>query len=292
MSNNQNEIYQQVTDRIVAALQEGHIPWHRPWNIEGGAHRAMSNKKTYRGVNQILLTLTSLSEGYKSPWWVTYKQAEKLGGQVRKGEKSTMVVFFKMIPYEEEDKNGEKQKRAFPFLKYFRVFNIEQCDGIEAPVIPASEFTTLEQAEALVDQMPDRPEINFGFSQAAYSAAEDEVRMPTEDQFDSLEEYYATLYPELVHSTGHESRLNRCPEYTPDGVEAYAKEELIAEIGGSMLCSLVGINHEKTITNTQAYIDNWIRELNENPRLIVQAASKAQGAADFIVGPDEDDERD
>ncbi len=287
----QNEIYQQVTDRIVASLEEGHIPWHRPWNIEGGAHRSMATKKTYRGINQFLLSLTAMSNGYNSPWWVTYKQAKKLGGQVRKGEKSTMVVFFKPMVIEEEV-NGKKVKRFFPLLKHFNVFNIEQCDDIEAPKIAASEFTPDEQAEALVDQMQNRPEIRYGFDRAAYSASADEVFMPNAESFNSTSEYYATLYHELVHSTGHSERLNRCPDYTDSETDAYAKEELIAELGASMLCALVGIDHEKTIENAQAYINGWIRELDNNPRLIVQAASKAQGAADYIVGPDEEEEDD
>lgn len=284
-----SEIYQTVTDRIVASLEEGNIPWHRPWKIEGGVHRSLATKKVYRGINQFWLSIIAQSEGYESSWWLTYKQAQKLGGQVRKGEKSTLVFFFKPIPIE-EIVNGKKVKKTIPFLKSFNVFNASQCDGIETPKVDASEFTPIERAQAIIDQMPDAPDISFGHDIAAYSPSMDDVYLPNKKAFDLAESYYVTAYHELVHSTGHSSRLNRCPDYDASSTEAYAKEELVAELGASMLAGLAGIDHPTTIENTKAYIKGWISALEDDPRLVVHAASKAQQAADYIIGPEDEDE--
>jgi antirestriction protein ArdC len=267
-------------------LDDGVVPWHRPWKVKGGIHRNLNSKRPYRGVNQMLLDLTAMVEGYKSPYWLTYKGAEKLGGQVRKGEKSTLVVFWKRIKVEDKTTKDEK---FIAMLRYFRVFNAEQVDGIEdklpAETDSGNEFNPIEACESIV-QGYDGPEIRHGGDRACYSPPFDFIGMPEREQFDAPEYYYGTLFHELGHSTGHKDRLNReglTKLDTTFGDETYSQEELVAEITAAFLCTEAGIDGI-TFNNSTAYIDNWRRKLNTEPKLIVQAAAQAQKASDMILG--------
>lgn len=281
-----SDVYSIITDRIVALLQQGVIPWQKPW--QGGEHapRNLITGREYRGVNIFLLNAAS----YSSPCWLTFKQAQQLGGCIRRGEKACPVVFWKWLD-NEESSTGEKKR--VPFLRYYSVFNSAQCDGIEAhlpaPIDRRSTLDPIAAAEQIVQSMPQRPEIRHGLDRAFYSPVADFVGMPSVGQFRRSEDYHSVLFHELTHATGHTSRLNRKGvgssdgEWSSFGSTPYAKEELIAEMGAAFLCGQAGIV-ERTLDNSAAYIASWLKRLKDEPRLVVQAAAQAQKAADFILG--------
>lgn len=293
---NSNEIYEAVTKKIVAALREGVIPWEREFTVEGGLHRSFATHKPYRGGNQFYLDLIARSEGYKSPFWITLNQIKKQGGSLKKingksekgtGQKSSIVFFYKLIFNEETDpKTGKKVEKVFPFLKYNRVFNLDQVEGIEAPELPASEFTPEERAISISTGMENSPTIYPGPHGWSYDGSEDVVSAPAKE-LPVNQRNWRALFDCLVQSTAHSSRLNRTPEFGED--PEFSKERLIGEMGAAMLIGLTGISVPSAEVQ-QRKIDGWINALEEKPRLVVQAASKAQGAADYIVGPEEDDE--
>lgn len=285
-----SDVYTLVTDNIVAALDAGTIPWHKPWAAAGGMPRNLASRKPYRGMNVLLL---SLGQPYLSPWWLTFKQAQDLGGHVRKGEKSSLVTFWKFREGKKDtgdDSASEDwpQEHQAPLLRYYSVFNVEQCEGIEAP--PSSEFQPkaherLALCEELVAEMPLRPAIQRDARHACYSPALDRVGIPDLSQFETAEAYYATLFHELVHSTGHVSRLARPTLGAPPpfGTPDYSKEELVAEFGAAFLCGHAGI-FTATAENQTAYINGWLAVLKKDKRLLPIAAAQAQRAADFILG--------
>jgi len=264
-----NKVYQIVTDRILESLEKGTVPWHKPW-AGGGIPMNLKSKKPYRGINTFMLSLTRFSSRY----WLSYKQAKAMGGQVRKGEKSTMVVFWKWI--DGEDKKTGEEKRI-PILRYYNVFNLDQIDGIKDPDEREDrEHKPIEEAEKIVAEMPNRPEIQHKEPRASYSLYGDFVNMPRPESFDNGEEYYSTLFHELGHSTRHKSRLNR-------EKNSYAQEELVAEMTAAFLCGVTGIE-DKTLDNSAAYIDSWRKRISEDPRLVVTAGAQAQKASDYIQG--------
>ena len=281
-----SKAYDVITDRILEKLRDGVVPWHKPWNAAEGAPKNLISKKPYHGVNVFMLGCQG-----GSPWWLTYKQAQALGGQVRKGERGTPIVFWKT--FEDENEDGTVDKCWM--LRYSTVFNLNQIDGIEAPKIEgAPEPKTVEPlaaAETLVADMPGCPEIKHGGSRACYSPSSDEVRMPERDSFDGSKEYYSTLFHELVHSTGHESRLSRAgvTSATFFGSADYSREELVAEMGAAFLCGEVGIEN-RTIDNSAAYIASWMKRLHEDSTLVVIAAAQGSKAAKFILGEQQAEE--
>lgn len=281
-----NKVYEIITDRIIADLEKGKIPWKKPWNGAEGAPANFVSKKAYRGVNIFLLALND----YDSPFYVTFKQAKQLGGHVKKGERGHLVTFFKML--EREDKNGESYE--IPMLRYYTVFNLQQCEGIDYPKPEKQiDFEPIDRAQAIVDNMPKRPEITHNENAAWYKPGTDTVNMPNPDYFDSPEAYHSTLFHELGHSTGHETRLDRhrhedCSHMF--GSASYSKEELVAEMTAAFLCGVCAIDTEDTRENTTAYINNWISKLKNDPKMVVWAASRAQAAADFILAGMEKEE--
>jgi antirestriction protein ArdC len=236
-------------------------------------------------VNVFLLHAMS----YQSPFWLTFNQAKELGGSVKRGEKACPVVFWKWLDVEDTADNDRKR---VPFLRYYSVFNVAQCDGIEGhlPKLEESkrEHNPIEAGEQIVSAMPRRPEIKHGLDRAFYSPTGDFVGMPSPERFRSGEEYYSVLFHELTHSTGHESRLNRKGvtgtdgQWTAFGSQPYSKEELVAEMGSAFLCGHAGIV-ERTLENSAAYVQGWLSRLKDDSRLVVQAAAQAQKAADFIL---------
>lgn len=277
-------IYDQITERIIALLEQGTIPWHKPWKARTGLPRNLLTKKPYRGINVFLL----LTMSYESPYWLTFRQALQLGGSVRKGEKSCPVVFWKQTTIADKE-SGEPQK--IPLLRYYHVFNVAQCDGLKMATEPMeTSVNGLAQPEEIVAHMPQRPEIKHGMARAFYSPREDYVGLPVRERFEQAEGYYATLFHELVHATGHESRLNRATitEKAGFGSNPYCKEELIAEMGAAFLCGHAEIA-ERTIDNSAAYLHGWLEQLRSDKTLIVQAAAQAQKAADFILGKLQED---
>jgi antirestriction protein ArdC len=277
---NKVNVYQILTDRIIAALEAGTVPWRKTWStIGGGAPRNHHSGKAYRGINWFMLQLT----GFESSRWVTFKQAQELGGSVRKGEKSNIVSFWKKWKTTDKATGEEKE---LPVLRYFNVFNLEQCEGIH---IPGSEKITLAAheriaaAEAIVAAMPTRPQLFHKGGRACYSPALDSVTMPEMGRFTSAEEYYSTLFHELAHSTGHNSRLGRIKETATFGDEDYGKEELVAEMTAAFLCARCGID-APLLENQAAYIAGWLKLLRSDSKLVVFAAAQAAKAADYILG--------
>jgi antirestriction protein ArdC len=270
--------YEIVTEAIIKQLECGVAPWRKPWRTEMPAN--LVSKKEYRGINIFLLA----SLGYGSRYWVTYSQAQTLGGSVRKGEHGSKVVFWKIDKYQKENKEtGETEDRKSMLLRYYTVFNLEQCEGIESPE-PTRGVAPLEQCDNIVSSMPNPPSFEQD-SQAFYRPSNDTVGMPARSAFNSAEEYYSTFFHELTHSTGHPSRVGRegIMEHNPFGSEDYSKEELVAEMGAAMLCGVAGVE-SRTLDNSASYLQSWINRLLSDSRLIVSAASQAQKAADYILG--------
>jgi len=282
------DIYQIVTDKIIESLNQGVVPWQKPWNPEVGLPRSLSTKKAYRGLNIFLLGLSAQINGYSSPWWGTYKQIEARGGQVRKGEKSTLVIFWKRLEKEEVRDDGSIKNNSFMMLRYFNVFNASQCDELEVPAIKGeSKLTPHEGAQEIVRtylSSKNHPEIVKEGTEASYSPSRDCITMPVRTSFHNTESYYGTLFHEMTHSTGHSSRLNRegVVENHKFGDELYSAEELVAEMGAAMLCGVAGINWN--VENSAAYIGSWLKALKGDQKLVVKAAGLAQKAADLIQG--------
>ena len=284
--NRKPNVYQLVTERIIERLQSGVVPWHRPWADTGPPKNLISGRE-YHGVNVFLLA----SIGYDSPYWLTWTQLKRLGGYVRKGEKACPVVFWKRYGRETEeiDEHGRPVIEARAFLRYFSVFNVVQCEGIDEhipePETTRREFSPIDAAESVVAAMPRPPAIKHGHRQASYLPSVDTVRVPRRTRFESTEAYYGTLFHELTHSTGHASRLARKGIANPAafGSGRYSEEELVAEMGAAFLCGHVGID-TATIDNSAAYIHHWLRRLRTDKRLVLRAATQAQRAADLILG--------
>lgn len=273
-------VYQMVTDRIIAELEKGKIPWCKPWTGKGdGAWNRVSGKP-YSVLNQMLLG--------KPGEYLTYKQAEEAGGKVRKGEKSSIVVFWKQIPVTEM-KDGKEEKKLIPMLRYYNVFHIDQCEGIEQKhhrdgEAPTETFDPIEEAEVVLTGYLDREGIkmeNVEGDKACYRPAHDDIILPLRSQFQKAEEYYSTAYHEAVHSTGHQSRLNRIKS-THFGSGEYSKEELVAEIGSAISLNKLGIETDFSFKNSTAYIQAWLSHLRDDNRLVVTAASKAEKAVQRI----------
>ena len=270
--------YERITERIETLLAAGVVPWHKPWKASTGLPRNLITQKPYRGINVFLL----MSMGYESPHWLTFRQAIQLGGTVKKGEKSCPVVFWKQFKIEDEE-SGEAKK--IPMLRIYHVFNAAQCEGLKA--VPAAEEVPLAVTSAaeIVTKMPHPPIIKHGMVAAGYSPAKDTIEMPERKRFETEDAYHATLFHELVHSTGHASRLKRqsIMEKNGFGSVPYCKEELVAELGSAFLCGQAEIV-DRTIDNSAAYIEGWLDSMKDDPTLIVYAAAQAQKAADFILG--------
>ena len=273
-----NSVYRYVTERILSELSKGVVPWKRSWGGVGFPVNRASGKP-YRGVNSLLLPPGE---------YLTFKQARDLGGSIKKGEAPFMVVFYRMIDRQEEEAenrtgNSEDTVKRIPLLRYYRVYEIGQCDGIDRrySALRRTEAERIEAAEAIRRRYSDPPAVVEKGMRACYSPILDLVMTPPIENFHSDEEYYSTLFHELVHSTGHPKRLNR--KFGAFGNDAYSFEELVAEIGGAMLCGMSGIV-ESTIENSAAYIRSWSKRLRQDDTLIVKAASAAQKAADLVSG--------
>lgn len=273
-------VYEMVTNRIIDQLDKGEIPWHKPWHgINSGAYNRAS-KKPYSLMNQMLLS----HDGE----YATYKQWQDMGGQVRKGEKAEIVVFWKMIKIEEE-KDGETREKNIPMLRYYSVFHVSQVDGVEPLDIDAVEHEPIAEAEKVKTDYMEREgiEIKEIFSNDAfYSPMGDFINIPSKEQYTDINEFYCTMFHEMTHSTGAETRLNRFnknEKLAKFGSKDYSKEELIAELGSAFLMNSIGIETPKTFKNSAAYIQSWLKVLKDDPKMIVSAAGKAEKAAKFIL---------
>ena len=274
-------VYEMVTARIIAELEKGNIPWEKPWTgTQTGAFNRIS-KKPYSLINQMLLIHTGE--------YATFKQWADLGGHVRKGEKSEIVVFWKILEKEETDKDtGEKEIRKIPMLRYYNVFHISQVEGVKPLAKPFEDVKPIEEADKVIADYVKRENIDFeecASNQAYYSPSFDRVVVPMKQQYKNINEYYSTTFHELTHSTGHKNRLNRLQNgaVAAFGSETYSKEELVAEIGSASLMNLLGIETPKTFRNSAAYIQSWLKDLRNDNKFIVSASSKAEKAVNYII---------
>jgi antirestriction protein ArdC len=287
-------VYEIINEKVINLLQSGHIPWKKPWK-PGDAPRNFRGT-SYRGVNVWILEATRQDKNYKSNIWLTYNQAqgiknaEGLTGQVRKGEHGTPVIFWHFIENKTKDKNDKKT--VIPMLRYYTVFNYDQIDNLPELVIPESTLKSVEMLERVYLNMPGKPEIKRGGDRAFYSPSLDYIGLPPIEQFKGTSEYYSTLYHEMGHSTGHETRLNRfsANDQHNFGSEDYSKEELVAEMTAGYLCGEMGIVGD-TLTNTAAYIESWLRALKDDKTMLVKAGGQAQKAADYILGRKPEDQK-
>lgn len=275
-------VYEIITDRITALLDKGIIPWRKPWHPDD-MPTSFDTGKPYRGINIWMLRGTQLAAGYTSNYWITYKKAQERGAQVRKGEHGTPVVYWHWIETDDD---------KFPVLKYYTVFNVEQCENLDYPKPePRNHEPDIEAAQEIYNHMPNKPQVKIGGDRAYYSPTLDYIGMPPAETFDHMPEYYSVLFHEMTHSTGHASRLGRFDTRTHHnfGDQDYSKEELVAELGAAYLCATVGIEQD-TLTNSTAYIQSWLGALENDKRMIVYAAAQAQKAADYILNVKHDDQ--
>lgn len=273
-------VYEMVTERIIAELEKGVIPWKKPWTgVRSGAFNRIS-KKPYSIINQILLK--------HAGEYATFKQWSELGGHIRKGEKSEMVVFWKIFEKEEtNEETGEKEVKKIPMLRYYNVFHISQVEGVEPLVMPFAEVEPIEEADKIITEYVEREHITFdecASNEAFYSPSRDRVVVPMKEQYTNINEYYSTTFHELTHSTGHKNRLDRLHigADAAFGSETYSKEELVAEIGSASIMNLLGIETPQTFKNSAAYIKNWLSVLKNDNKFIVSASSKAEKAVNYI----------
>jgi antirestriction protein ArdC len=288
------DVYQVITDKIIAMLDAGTAPWHKPWSATSGMPLSMSSGKHYRGINVWLLGMEAMAKGYTSPWWGTYNQIAARGGQVAEGQTSTQVILWKPILKIDE---ASGKKIAFFMLRTFNVFNAEQTEDMSALGLPEQDTNVDNDNEAIAEcegavrqYLAAGPSLANGGDRAYYSPSQDHVQMPERDAFDDSARYYGALFHELTHSTGHATRLARpdLMEAHAFGDESYSREELVAEMGASFLSGITGID-VVTLPNSAAYLESWITVLQGDNKLIIKAAAAAQKAAELILGVTHED---
>lgn len=284
------DAYQEVTNRIVAQLEKGVAPWVKPWVVIGntsGLPENFTTKKPYRGVNVILLWAAAMVEKYSDERWLTYRQAKEIGLQVPKGTHGTQICYYDR--YVKDGGNGSEDQKTIPFLRVYTVFNIQQLvtENGDAYQFPAPEkvWPDIKAVEKMVKKCEST--VKHGGNRAFFRPSADEIHMPNKGQFSDAAAYYSVLCHEHVHWTGHEVRLDRLPKLCRFGDEAYAAEELVAEIGSAFLSA-----HFKMEGKLQhpEYIARWLKVLKNDKRAIFTAASQAQKAVDFLLGINRDEE--
>lgn len=286
------DVYTIITDRVVQMLDKGICPWRSPYQYTQPLN--IISKQSYHGINSILLMCMQAYKQHKSNYWLTFKQAQDLGGKVKRGEHGCPVIYFNVREYEtgQSDDDGNEITEKVPFIRYYTVFNLDQCQDVDLDKakICSTSNETIANAEQIIDNMPNRPEIvSINQSVAFYRQTDDIVNLPDINNFVDSNAYYATAFHELVHSTGHSSRLGRnslkelmnfC-----QSKQEYAKEELVAELGATMLQAHCGIANDSSIENHAAYCASWAKVLKQrdNRKLLIQAGALAQKAVNYIL---------
>ncbi len=285
------DVYEEVTNQIIAALEQGVKPWECPWHTNAAALPLRVTGDSYRGINYVLLNLKAWAEGYRNPVWMTFKQAKDLGGMVRKGEKSSLVVKYGTFEAKEDGQEGEAEAKTRGYLKAYRVFNVQQIDGLE------DQFPTPEETEPLATRpieqlshvsaaMIENMGVGYaeGGDRACYIPSKDQVHMPELPKFKAAELFYSTLFHELSHATGHADRCDRTKEKAGSkfGNAIYAMEELVAEISAAMMGAQLGFQPGH-IEDSAAYVQSWLKVLRDDKRAIVKAAAAAQRSADYLM---------
>lgn len=282
-----NKIYEQVNERIISLLEKGVAPWRKPWKtgkIE--IARNMISKKPYRGCNFFITN----SMGYTSPLWGTFNQIKSKGGNVKKGEKGTIIVFWKTFDIKEKKECGKEVNKTIPFLRTSYIFNFEQCENLKIEETKEEELSNhdpIESCELLRNKFPlGMPELRHNQGRAFYNPTLDYISLPEKGLYKTMEEYYQTFFHETIHATGHKSRLNRdtLNGFNYFGDEVYSQEELVAEMGASYLACFAGIDNA-VIDNSASYLNGWLNALRKDNKLLLKAASQAQKAVDFLIGP-------
>lgn len=281
METTTHDVYEIITSRIINQLEQGNVPWRKTWSDAGFPKNLITNRP-YRGINIWLL----LSLNYSRNYFLTYKQLKEIGGSIKKGEKACPVVFWNWVEPKPTDPPESKPK---PLLRYYLVFNVDQCEGIPEAMLPngglnEKQNEPIETCHTLIEQMPKKPEIKHKENRAFYHPLFDYINMPKINSFEDSEAYFETLFHELVHSTGHKTRLNRkeVVQQASMGGELYSIEELIAEIGACYLSSFAGLSM-KNFNNNVAYIEGWLSKLKSDKRFIIYASGNAQKAVDYIL---------
>jgi antirestriction protein ArdC len=280
------DLYSSVTQTILDALERGVVPWRKPWRSFNSLPVNAISNRPYRGVNALLLGITP----YTDHRWLTFRQVTEQGGKVRKGEKASLAVFWKL--WEPNDSNSnedetERQKRV-PILRHYSLFNAEQCENLALPELyqpeEAERHQRIQRAEQIISDMPNPPTIAEGGSSAWYRPSIDHVQVPKLSAFNSPDSFYATLFHELGHATGHESRLARktVTRAIQFGSGDYSQEELVAELTSAFLCAKAGLDNS-LLADSASYIDGWLDVLNNDRKAVVYAAAQAQKAADHIT---------
>lgn len=274
------DVYEAVTARIIAQLEQGVIPWEKGWTgVQGGAISG-STGKPYSLLNQMLLG--------RPGEYFTFNQVKEKGGKVRKGEKSSFVVFWKQVKVEEGDESGQIREKLVPMLRYFNVFHVDQCEGLKPRQQPPTKpIQEVRSGEEIISQYQNRSGVKIQYikgDEASYSPGRDCITLPLREQFLSASELYGTAFHEMTHSTGHKDRLNRLKSTAFFGNTEYSKEELIAEIGAAALMNWSGIETCKSLRNSAAYIRSWLKVLKDDKRMIVQASGAASKAVEYILG--------
>jgi antirestriction protein ArdC len=274
------DIYEMVTNQIIDRLEKGIVPWQMPWKTESGIPRNLISKKAYRGINFWYL----LSFNLERPYFLTFNQIRKIGARLKKGSESFRVIFWKLLEIEKDDSVD-----TIPYLRYYRIFHIDSIEGIPDKLIPKDkdydrDFNPISSCEQIVRNWKDKPIIELNHQQAAYMPWSDKVIMPCSRTFYKDEYFYSVLYHELTHSTGHSSRTGRHKIFPNHqfGCKDYSQEELCAEMGAAYLCGITGIDN-KTIDNSAAYLNSWLSKLKSDKKFIIQAATHAQRATDYIL---------
>ena len=279
---NNSNIYEKITAQIIESLNRNEVPWQKPWiGLQGAVSH--TNGRPYSLLNQFILG--------KEGEWLTFRQIESECGKIKKGEKASFVVFWKFLPKYGTDENGEQIIIGeFPMLKYYNVWHISQVEGIEPNFAQkVFEHQPIENAEKIATDYAEREQLllerNTETDKACYVPALDIVRLPKMSQFEVIEQYYSTLFHELTHSTGAKQRLNRegVANFDFFASHQYSKEELVAELGAAFLVNIAGLDASKAFDNSVAYIKSWLKQLQNDPKLIVAAASKAEQAAKYIL---------
>jgi antirestriction protein ArdC len=283
------DVYQSITDQIIEELEKGVRPWLKPWSTEHMAGRVLlplrHNGIGYRGVNILSLWMAALAKGYRSPIWMTFKQAIDLGGAVRKGEKGSLTVFANKLTRNETDiASGEESEAAIHYMKGYTVFNTEQIEDLPAHYYPApapilETMPRSEQAEAFFGAL--KADIRHGGPDAYYAIGSDYVQMPPFEAFRDPDSYYATLAHECTHWTRHPSRLDRDLGRKRFGDHGYAMEELVAELGAAFTCAALDLTPELR-SDHASYLAHWLTVLKSDKRAIFTASAHAQAAADFL----------
>lgn len=287
------DLYTKVTDKIIAMLEQGTIPWRKTWSGYGLARNYATNH-IYTGINMILMNNTP----HSIPCFMTFNQIKEREGRIRKGAKAEMVMYFNVmlkdkdgnkLSHEEAQARSRDEVKVNRFLKYYSVFNVADIEGIEFtyPGVELQPHEKIEKCESIIWNMPQLPEIiEEDANRCYYDSVHDVVNMVQIGQFHTPEDYYATFFHELCHATGHRKRLARPAIIEPDkfGGKSYSEEELVAEIGASYLCASVGIDYQPILENAAAYIQGWLKVLKKDKTFIFKASAEAQNAADFILG--------